>query len=497
MGLESTLITIEISLTNGVGIYLVGLPDSAVKESLMRITASLLSYGLDIPGRRTIINLAPANIRKEGSAFDLAIAIGLLQVSGQINAEDLEDFLIIGELSLDGYLRGVPGVLPIVFQANKLGFSACIIPADSAPEIPHIEGVSIYPVERLIDVINVLKGEKFSKSYKLDRSEYKEREIKRGVFKEDFKNIKGLHYAKRALEIAAAGGHNIILTGKPGSGKSMMARALPSILPQMNRDEAIETSMIYSVAGIRGQNEGLLTTPPFRSPHHTASAASLIGGGNNAMPGEISLAHNGVLYLDEIGEYPKHILDLLRQPIEDRQITITRARYRVTYPASFTLVASMNPCPCGYHGDDDKRCICTDIAIERYRSKLSGPMMDRIDIQIEVKPLDSSSMLSEAEEESSSVIALKVGRAREIQRERFKGGSYFTNSQMSNEQVRKYCSLGEKERTFLAQATDKYLFSTRAYYRILKISRTIADLKEKESLSLADISEAIQLRVRN
>lgn len=494
VGIDAMLITIEVSMTTGIGIYLVGLPDSAVKESLMRITAVLLGMGYKVPGRRIIINLAPANIRKEGSSYDIAIAIAILSISGQINVKMRSDFLVLGELSLDGSLRSVPGILPILIRAESLGFKACIIPRDAEAEGCEIKNVVIFCASSLKDVIEILSDPEQAYPFLLDRAAPKMK--RQGEVYQDFCEVKGQEFAKRGMEIAASGGHNIILVGSPGSGKSMLAKALPSILPSMEREESLETSMIYSVAGGISEFDGLIRERPFRSPHHSCSPVSLIGGGQGALPGEISLAHNGVLYLDEIAEYSRYILDLLRQPMEDRTVSISRAKYKIKYPASFMLVASMNPCPCGYWGERDSQCNCSEGAISRYTSKVSGPLMDRIDIQIRVGKMSGDKLLKEGKEEKSAVIAERVERAREIQRIRFRDTDIYTNAQMNSSMMADYCRVGGKERAFLNEIIEKFSLSGRAYSRILKLSRTIADLSGRENIALEDICEAVQFRVK-
>lgn len=495
IGIEAFLITIEISISTGIGIFLVGLPDNAVKESLMRITAVLIGYGYKMPGKRIIINMAPANMKKEGSSYDIAIALGILSISGQIDVKMRDDFLILGELSLDGSLRRVPGILPILLRAKSLGFKACIIPDEAKEEGCEIDDITIYCAHDISDVIEILSSPEEAVGFLLS---YPKRDHSSDgrVRYPDFSEIKGQEFAKRGMEIAASGGHNIILVGTPGSGKSMIAKALPSILPPISREESLETSMIYSVSGGISRLGGLIKERPFRSPHHSSSPVSLIGGGQNAMPGEISLAHNGVLYLDEIAEYSKYVLDLLRQPMEDREVSISRAKYKIRYPASFMLVASMNPCPCGYWGDESSRCKCTPGSVNRYVSRISGPLMDRIDIQIKVGKIPAGKLLSADQSESSEKIALRVKMARKRQLERFKGTGIYSNSQMESGMIAQFCLLGETEKRFLNDVIDKFSLSGRAYNRILKLSRTIADLSAKDNITLEDISEAVQFRIR-
>jgi Mg chelatase-related protein len=497
IGIDAVTVTVEVDLSTGIGIHLVGLPDSAVRESLLRVTTALSSYGYKIPGRKIVFNLAPADIRKEGSAYDLAIAMGLIAVSEQALLPRLNEFVLLGELSLDGHIRPVPGALPIAIHARESGFKGCIFPRDSALEAVDLEELEIYGVTKLSEVIDILAGD-------VDMSNLL---VKRGPAARpprrvlnDFKYVKGQSLARRGLEIAASGGHNLLLVGSPGSGKTMMASCLPSILPPMTREESIETSKIWSIAGHSIGHEGLLTERPFRTPHHSASLASLVGGGSSASPGEISLSHRGVLYLDEIAQFSKSLLDSLRQPLEDGKVTISRARYKVEYPASFMLIASMNPCPCGYWGDDSGRCTCTPAAVQRYMERLSGPLMDRLDLHIFCRSVASGELLEEKESESSEVIAARVVKARQVQLERFREEGIFTNSQMNALQLKRYCRLEERESKFLQDVINSLKLSARAYSRILKLSRTIADMEgslESSSgsgITLRHLSEAVQYR---
>lgn len=496
VGLEVIPVTAEVSVQVGVGIFLIGLPDSAVKESLLRVTTALKSYNYRVPGRKTVINLAPANIRKEGSAFDAAIAVGLLAASEQISFIQASDFMIMGELSLDGRMRPVPGALPIAIKAAELGYKGCIFPVESAVEAADVDGIRIYGANNLAELIDIINGESYADNLLVVKREYEEEPIRR--IKDDFADVIGQGFAKRGMEIAASGGHNVILTGPPGAGKSFMSRCLSSILPQMGRKESLETSAIYSVAGLSLGKHGLIRERPFRSPHHTGSIVSLVGGGQNASPGEISLAHNGVLYLDEITQYSTNALNVLRQPLEEREICISRVKYKVKYPASFMLVGSMNPCPCGYYGDDNHKCSCSSQMIERYLSKLSGPLMDRIDLNIHVKAVEGSSLLNGVREESSSVIAERVEAARKIQENRFLNESNtYTNSQMNAEQLKRFCPLGEREKSFMDRVMKKLFLSARGYGRVLKISRTIADMDGSENISVTHISEAVQYRFQD
>ncbi|MBR4352456.1 MAG: YifB family Mg chelatase-like AAA ATPase [Bacteroidales bacterium] len=496
VGVEAVVVTVEVDLSTGIGIHLVGLPDSAVRESLLRVVTALTSYGFRIPGRKLVVNLAPADIRKEGSAYDLAIAIGMLAVSEQIAPVDGDRFVIMGELALDGRIRPVNGVLPVALQARAEGFQYCIFPAESALETAEVEGLAVYGVSTLAEAIEVLTQRENCERLRIHRMAMTEEFHPSG---NDFRQVRGQHVAKRGLEIAAAGGHNIILVGAPGSGKSLMASCLPSILPPMTREEAIETGKIYSVAG-RGARGGLMRERPFRAPHHSASLVSLIGGGPQAGPGEISLAHNGILYLDEIAQFGKGMLDALRQPLEDGHVTISRARYKVDYPAHFMLAASMNPCPCGYYGDETARCTCTRGAVEGYLSRISGPMMDRIDLQIWVRSLSAVELLGLSAgagvqpEEGSAAIAERVARARAVQARRFAGEGIFTNASMGARQIERYCVLSEACRQTLEKILDRMGLSARAYTRILKVARTIADLSGAPDIQPSHLLEAAGYR---
>lgn len=492
IGIDAVTVTVEVDLSDGIGLRLVGLPDNAVRESLLRVTTALLSYGFRIPGKRMVVNLAPADIRKEGSSYDLAIAVGLLAVSEQISVPRCNEFLIMGELALDGRVRPVPGALPAAVHARDAGFKGCIFPSESAVEAADIEGLEIYGVSKMSEVIDILAGS-IDMSHLLMHSVPPADQPPQHCGN-DFRDVRGQKLARRGLEIAAGGSHNLMLIGAPGSGKTMMASCLPSILPPMSREESIETSKIYSVTGNSIGRVGLMTERPFRTPHHSSSLVSLIGGGANASPGEISLAHNGVLYLDEIAQFSKMILDALRQPVEDGKVTISRARYKVTYPSSFMLIASMNPCPCGHYGDETGQCKCTPGQIHNYLSRISGPMMDRLDMHIFCRNVSASDLTKEGDEESSATIAARVAAAREIQLRRFASDGIFTNSQMNTTLIRKYCRLDGAQKAFLEDAIEKLRLSARAYSRILKLARTIADLEGSEKITLSHIAEALQFR---
>ena len=490
-GLDVVTVTVEVEVSDGICFYLVGLADSAVKESQQRIGSALKKLGYRIPGKKIVVNMAPANIRKEGSAFDVAIAIGIMAASGQLECQWLDDFMILGELALDGTLRAVNGALPIVMHAAENGFKGCILPRESAMECAEVDGITVFAADTLEEVMEILEAPDNACS----KIPLKQQYVPQRHWEFDFADVKGQALAKKGLEIAAAGAHNAILIGSPGSGKTFMAKCLPSILPPMEKGEALETSMIYSVAGLLKNKGGLIRDRPFRHPHHTSSIQSLAGG--VGMPGEVSLAHNGVLFTDEIAEFGRAALEILRQPLEDRQIQVCRARSRVCYPASFMLVAAMNPCPCGYLNDPERQCTCSSGAIMKYVSKLSGPLMDRIDIQLNVKPVPAAEIvgLGLEPQESSAEIAARVKRARDIQAARFRGEPFYTNSQIPPGKISRYCMIGERERIFLKKIVEQLGISARGYNRILKISRTIADLDGEDFISLAHISKAVQFRL--
>lgn len=489
IGLEVVKVTVEVSVTDGVGLFIVGLPDNAVRESLLRVTTAMQRNGYRIPCRRTVINMAPANIKKAGSGYDAAIALAMLAASGQISDEGIDKVLIIGELSLDGRLRKVPGILPVAVRAAGMGFRRLVVPAESVAEASWARSVEVAGVADLKEASKAMSGGIFSlsrPSVAPCEGEYR--------YESDFKDVKGQEFAKRGMEIAASGGHNIMLVGPPGSGKSMMSKCLPSILPPMSTDEAVETSMIYSVAGMLDEESGLIFRRPIRFPHHTASTVSMTGGGARAMPGEISLAHNGVLCMDEIAHFRSSALEVLRQPLEDRKITISRAGYKVDFPASFILVATMNPCPCGYAGDGTGRCTCTPGMISRYASRVSGPLLDRIDLRIAVRPADTGSMDIADPGEQSAVIAGRVERARGIQAKRFAGTGIATNARMGNAMAAEFCILENSARNFLNSVSSRYRLSARGYFRLLKVARTIADMEESDIIKIEHISEAVQYR---
>ena len=492
-GIEAVTVTIEVDVSRGVRYMLVGLPDTAVKESQQRIESALRSVGLRWPGRQVIINMAPADIRKEGSSYDLPLAVGILVASEMVSGSRLDGMLITGELSLDGAVRPVRGVLPMALQARKEGFRSMMVPALNGPKAAVVEGLEIYGVNTLEEVLGLLRGESFLAPVAVNIRELFGREG--NVYDTDFADVKGQENVKRALEVAVAGNHNAIMIGPPGSGKTMLARRLSGILPPLTLEEALETTKIHSVAGKIDNHIPLMIRRPFRSPHHTCSDISLVGGGPVPQPGEISLAHNGILFLDELPEFKRSVLEVLRQPLEDRVITIARARMSCNFPASVMLIASMNPCPCGFHNHPVRECTCAPGMVQRYMSRISGPLLDRIDIHIEVVPVDYQKLSVTAQTESSSVIRKRVVEAREIQSERFGGNDGInSNAQMTSALIRRHCHLDDAGGRLLRAAMEKRGMSARAYDRILKVARTIADLDHSDTIRPDHLSEAINYR---
>ena len=491
IGIDAYIVEVEVDISQGLPSFsTVGLPEGAVRESKERVKTAIKNSGYHFPADRITVNLAPADIKKEGSGFDLPMAVGILAATDLVERSSCWGYLFLGELALDGLIRPVRGVLPMAIAVKDFGLKGLFLPEENAPEAGVVEGIQIYPVKSLSELVQTLRGISRIPSFHVDIKALFERQD----FDLDFRDVRGQENGKRAMEIAAAGGHNLIMIGPPGSGKTMLAKRLPSILPSLSFDESLQTSKVYSVMGLMPDGLGLVTVRPFRSPHHTISDAGLIGGGQNPKPGEVSLAHNGVLFLDELPEFRKNVLEVLRQPMEDGHVTISRANSSVTYPADFMLVAAMNPCPCGFLGDPKRECLCSLVQVHRYRSKISGPLLDRIDIHLEVPPVPYKDLSSGQDGASSEDMSRRVMKSREIQRLRLQRKGGYNNARMNGRDIKKYCRIDTEGTNLLERAMERFGLSARAHARILKIARTIADLEESPDIRPAHLAEAIQYR---